>query len=132
MSTPSELQALYEMSQILQGDPWARHLYFEVHAHKVTFGFWDPRGWENWKLNPSKDMMAIHTLGHQFLLNNLKIAMIMEAVGLGSQRYCIIYHSNPEFYSKLKLILSFLPQEKTFLYPTTEGPFLQEPWLSRA
>ena len=63
MSTLPESQALYEMFQILQGDFWA-WLYFEVHAHMVTFGFWDPRGWGNWKLNPSKDMMAIHTLGH--------------------------------------------------------------------
>ena len=49
----------------------------------VTFGFWDPRGWEKWKLNPSKDMMAIHTLGRHLLLKNLKLAMLMEAVGLG-------------------------------------------------
>ena len=51
----------------------------------VTFGFWDPSDWRNWKLNPSKDMMAIHTLGRQLLLNNLEIAMLMEAVGLGPQ-----------------------------------------------
>ena len=102
----------------------------------VTFGFWDPRDWRIWKLNPSKDMMAIHTLGCQLLLNNLKITMLMEVVGPGPQRYCIIYFSNPEFYNKLKLILSFLPQERMFLYPGTasrlEGPFLQEQWLSQA
>ena len=61
--------------------------------------------------------------------------MLMEAVGLGPQRYCIVFSSAPDFYSKLKLILYSLPQEKMFLYPagtTLGGPFLHEPWLTRA
>ena len=60
--------------------------------------------------------------------------MLKEVVGLGPQRYCVFFHSAQNFYSKLKLIMSSLPQEKMFLYPATarlEGPFLQEPWLSR-
>ena len=84
MSTPSESQTLYEMSLILQGYFWA-WLYFEVHAHMVTFGFWDPRHWRYWKHNPSKEMMAIHTIGPKIILNNLNLAMLMEDVGLGPQ-----------------------------------------------
>ena len=60
--------------------------------------------------------------------------MLKEAVGVGPQRYCIYFHHAPYYYSKLKLIMAYLPQEKMFLYPATarlEGPFLQEPWLSR-
>ena len=60
--------------------------------------------------------------------------MMMEAIGVGPQCYCIVFNLAPDFYSKLKLILYFLPQEKMFLYPANarlEGPFLQEPWLSR-
>ena len=61
--------------------------------------------------------------------------MLMGAFEISPQRYCIVFDSSPNFYSKLKLILYSLPQEKMFLYPANarlEGPFLQEPWLSRA
>ena len=61
--------------------------------------------------------------------------MLMEAVGFGPQCYCIVFSSALDFYSKLKLILYFLPQEKMFLYPAGTmlgGPFLHEPWLSQA
>ena len=60
--------------------------------------------------------------------------MLKEAAGLGPQRYCIIFNSTSNFFSKLKMILAYLPIEKMFLYPAQEslgGPFLQEPWLSR-
>ena len=61
--------------------------------------------------------------------------MLMEVVGLGLQHYCIVFNSTLDFYSRLNLILYFLPQEKMFLYPagtTLGGPFLHEPWLTRA
>ena len=54
--------------------------------------------------------------------------MLKEVVGLGPQRYCILFHSAPSFYSKLKLIMSYLPHEKMFLYPASarlEGPLLR-------
>ena len=59
----------------------------------------------------------------------------MKAVGTGPQRYCINFDPSPGFYSKLKLVLSSLLQEKMFLFPIDarlEGPLLHEPWLSRA
>ena len=61
--------------------------------------------------------------------------MLMEAIGVGPQCYCIEFNSTLDFYSKLKLVLSSLPHEKMFLYPTDtrlEGPFSHKPWLSRA
>ena len=61
--------------------------------------------------------------------------MLMEAVGVGPQHYCICFDPSLDTYRKLKLILSSLPQEKMFLFPADarlEGPFLHEPWLSRA
>ena len=69
------------------------------------------------------------------LLDNLRIAMLMGAVGAGPQCYCIEFDSTPYFYSNLKFVISSLPQEKMFLFPSDaklEGPFLHEPWLSRA
>ena len=59
--------------------------------------------------------------------------MLKEAAGVGPQRYCIALNSASNFFSKLKIILAYLPIEKIFLYPAQEslgGPFLQEPWLS--
>ncbi len=121
------------MSQILQGDFWAR-LFFDAHACMVTFGYWGRGLGRQWRPNPSKDMIDGQLFGQESLLNNLRVTMLKEAVGLGPQRYCIFFNHAPEFYSKLKLIMSSLPQEKMFLYPSTarlEGPFLQELWLSR-
>ena len=100
----------------------------------VTFGFWG-RGLRGpWRSSPSGDMISIQLFGEYYLLNNIRVAMLKKVVGLGPQRYCVFFHSAPNFYSKPKLIMSSLPQEKMFLYPATarlEGPFLQEPWLSR-
>ena len=87
-----------------------------------------------WRLSPSGDMISIQLFGEYYLLNNIRVAMLKEVVGLGPQRYCVFFHSAPNFYNKLKLIMFSLPQENMFLYPATarlEGPFLQEPWVSR-
>lgn len=133
MAISNQDQALYEMSQILQGDREAR-LDFEFSATMLTFGIWGPRLPTFWQYSPRSEMLCIQVFGEENLLKNLKLAMLKEVVGLGPQRYCIFFNRAPHFYSKLKLIMSSLPQEKMFLYPATarlEGPFLQEPWLSR-
>ena len=134
MAAPNASQALYEMSQILLSDPWETIL-FDIHAHRGMFGVWDHRDRSYLQLSPSRDMLAVWLWTPCTFSRNLRIAMLMEAVGLGPQRYCIVFSSAPDFYSKLKLILYSLPQEKMFLYPvgtTLGGPFLHEPWLSRA
>ena len=80
-------------------------------------------------------MLAILFWAPPSLIDNLRIAMLMEAVEVGLQHYCIYFDDTPEFYSMSKLILYSLPWEKMFLYPagtTLGGPFLHEPWLSRA
>ena len=78
-------------------------------------------------------MLAIHFVSH--FLDNLRIAMLMESVGVGPQHYCICFDPSPDTCRKLKLLIYSLPQEKMFIYPADarlEGPFLHEPWLSRA
>ena len=68
------------------------------------------------------------------IVDNLSVAILREAIGIAPERYCIFFHQGPEFYSKLKRLMSSLPQEKMFLYPAIarlEGPFLHEPWLSQ-
>ena len=87
-----------------------------------------------WKSSPNDDITCIQLFGEGYLLDNLRVAMLKEVVGLGPQRYCVVFNRAPHFYSKLKLIMAYLPHEKMFLYPATarlEGPFLLEPCLSR-
>ena len=133
MTAPNTSQALQEMSKILQRDPWDLIL-FEIHAYMGMFGVWNHRNRSYQQLSPFRDMLAIHFWDRHFL-DNLTIAIFMEAVGVGLQHYCILFNSSPNFYSKPKLILYSLPQEKMFIYHANsrqEGPFLQEPWSSRA
>ena len=87
-----------------------------------------------WRSSPSNDMICIQPFGEYYLLHNIRVAMLKEVMGLGPQRYCIVFNRASHFYSKLKLIMSSLPQEKMLLYPAgarLKGPFLHEPWLSR-
>ena len=80
-------------------------------------------------------MLAIQFVSHLAFLDNLRIAMLMEATGVGPQRYCICFDHSPYTIRKLKLLLYSLPHEKMFIYPTNarlEGPFLHEPRLFRA
>ena len=108
---------------------------FEDYTYTMMFGCYDHRNWQYWPISPSQDMLAIHLWGLDDLIDNLWIAMLMEAVGIKPQRYCVSYEDSPEFYRMFQLILYVLPQERMFLYPVgsiLRGPFLHEPWLSRA
>ena len=108
---------------------------FERHTYVMIFGHYSRRNWRHWQLSPSWDMLAIHFVSHLSFLDNLRIAMLMESVGVGPQRYCICFDPSSDTYRKLKLFLYSLPQEKMFIYPANarlEGPFWHEPWLSRA
>ena len=61
--------------------------------------------------------------------------MLMESVGVGPQHYCICFAYSLDTYRKLKLLLYSLSKEKMFIYPANarlEGPFLHEPWISKA
>ena len=65
------------------------------------------------------------------VLNNLKLAMLKEIVGLGPQLYCIIWSYNIDYESLLMLVLHYLPKDKFCIYLENEslrGPFLYEPW----
>ena len=91
-------------------------------------------------ISPSHDMLAICLgWGPDDLIDNLRIAVLMEAVGLGPQRYYICFDDSSDdsskYYRMLQLVLYALPQERMFIYPAgsiLRGPFLHEPWLSRA
>ena len=70
-------------------------------------------------------------MGVSPLLNNLRLAVIREVVGLGSHHYCIIRLKLPNFVSKVLLLMRYLPREKLSIrprQPPLEGPFLQPLW----
>ena len=133
MASDNQEQALYKLSHILHRDSEIR-CSFEYVICMGTFGFWDTGpNLAIWRRNRNQDMICIQLFGQEWLLKNLKVAMLREVIGIGPQRYCIVFNQAPSFYSKLKLILAYLPIEKMFLYPPQEslgGPFLREPWLS--
>ena len=117
MATSSQDQATYEISQILNGDEEARKR-FERQAGLATFGFWGPDFLGPWKISPSRDLTCVQLYGQFMFLQILKVVMLKEAIGLGPQKYCVALYRAPYFYSRLKLLLIYLPFEKMFLYPT--------------
>ena len=63
--------------------------------------------------------------------DNLGLAMLKEAIGLGPHCYCIIHSYNLDFENLLMLTLLYLPKTKFCMYPEEEtlgGPFLYSPW----
>ena len=63
--------------------------------------------------------------------DNLGLAMLKEAIGLGPQQYCIICSFNLDLETLLILTLHYLPRGKFCIYPEDEtlgGPFLYTPW----
>ena len=72
-------------------------------------------------------MICIQLFGQHWLLQNLRVGMLKEVAGVGPQQYCIVFNNASNFFSKIKMILGYLPIEKMFLYPVQEslgGPFL--------
>ena len=144
MAISRRSQALREVSQYLGARGSDRALRFEERAYRSLFGRYERDSWRHWAISPSRDMLSICLAwGPDDVIENLRIAMLMEAVGQGPQRYCIHFEDTddefsddyPRFYCLLQLVLYTLPQERIFLYPaggTLRGPFLHEPWLSRA
>ena len=117
-----------------------RALHFEAYTYTMMFGCYERCNWRYWAISPSRDMLAIRLgWGPRDFIDNLRIAMLMEGLGIGPQRYCLCFYDTsndfPEVYRLLQLVLYALPQERMFIYPTgsiLRGPFMHEPWLSRA
>ena len=62
--------------------------------------------------------------------DNLRLAMLKEAIGLGPHHYCIIHSYNLDFENLLMFTLLYLPKAKFCMYPEEEtlgGPFLYSP-----
>ena len=65
------------------------------------------------------------------MLKNIQFAMIKEMMGLGIMKYCIVYSEMPYFFSRLLILINYLPQNKMCFYPPRfffDAPFDHSPW----
>ena len=69
------------MSQILRDSQSL--LRFERYTYTMMFGHYSHCNWQHWQLSPLWDMLAVHLWGPLALIDNLQIAMLMEAVEVG-------------------------------------------------
>ena len=67
--------------------------------------------------------------GHCHFLNNIKLAMLKEELGVGPKSYCIVRSVAPNFASKVFLLTRYLPHEKMCIFPLTHAP-LKGPFLN--
>ena len=137
MAYPGQPQDLYEMLQILIEDQEARRS-FEDHLRESQWGVGSIRSNRMysgpWRTSSAGDITCVDLAWSPYLLGSLRIAMLKEVIGIAPQRYCVYVHSDDQFYRRLQLLMTCLPEEKIFLYPEGArlgGPFLLEPWQTR-
>lgn len=87
---------------------------------------------EKWRTTNSNGVTRIMLWDHgRYILDNLRFSMMKEKLGLGPDRYCVVWSFAPNCASKLLLVISSLPHEKMRIYPNLRklsGPFLHSPW----
>ena len=126
MDTNNQEQAFQEVGRYLQLNREAR-IHFTRRAQVDSFRDKIALQVQPWLINYSKSMTCVQLCTHPSdIVDNLEVALLMEAVGLGPSRYCIVHHPKHKFPKQFKTIMFFLPPEKMFLYPaggTLGGPF---------
>ena len=65
--------------------------------------------------------------GRDHFRNNIRLAMVLEAMNLGPRYYCVMRTLNPGFSERVFLLAQFIPSAKIYLYPhfglPLRGPF---------
>ena len=87
--------------------------------------------WSNVQWTTHGGVTYVTMWDNEHLLKNIKYAMMMEMLGLGPYKYCIVSNIMPRFESKLMLLMSYLPMEKMCFYPPVFDlyyPFQRPPW----
>ena len=82
MTEPNQIQALHKAGQYLRSNEDDRK-NFENRLHLAVFQneLYVQDGL--WKTNPSREMTCIQLFGYWYFLNNIKVAMTKEMLGLG-------------------------------------------------
>ena len=89
------------------------------------------QSWSETKWVTSEGVTYVTIWGKEHLLCNVKFAMMMEHIGLGPHKYCIVSNVMPDFGAKLMFVLAYLPRLKLCFYPPLfllSEPFHREPW----
>ena len=67
----------------------------------------------------------------EHLMKNIRNAMLMEMMGIGPMKYCIVFNEMPNFFSRLLLLFLYLPYKKMCFYPprfSFDPPLDHSPW----
>ena len=76
-----------------------------------------------------RDILRVTLWGRDHFQNNIRLAMVCEALGLDPRIYCIIRTLYPAFSEWVFLLTQFLPHQKMYFYPffglPLRGPFDQ-------
>ena len=77
------------------------------------------------------NIVKVTLWGRDHFWNNVRVAMVCEALGLGHQYYGIMRSVCPGFAERVFLLIQFLPHLKMYFYPNfglpLRGPFDQSP-----
>ncbi len=132
---PREKLCFYPPTANLRGpferSPW-RERGEEINNRRFSHEDFDAPG--VWKANSSRDMVCIRFTDYPRLIGNLRLALTKEGLGLGPQRYCLVFDRDLHYSRFLAVVLTFLPRHKMFMYPNNlvlGGLFAHNPWLSR-
>ena len=126
---PEEIQWI--INERMDTAPLERRMAMLEHFRELFFPKESEDRNREWRSTESGEVTQVLTFGHKYMLNNLRLAMIREKLGLGPKIYSILKIYVVDFESKLLLILSCLPKDKIRIFPKLKelkGPFLHSPW----
>ena len=92
-----------------------------------------PKQGQNWtdvKWTTHWGVTFVTMWDEEHLIKNIQYAMIQEMMGLRPMKDCIVYNEVPNFFSKLLLLINYLPQKKMCFYPPCfffDAPFDHSP-----
>lgn len=68
--------------------------------------------WKTWR-----NITRVTLWGREHFCNNVRLAMVKEALGLGPRWYCVMHTFDPIFSGRVFLLVHFLPHPKICVYP---------------
>ena len=70
-----------------------------------------------------RNVTRVTLWGRDHFKNNVRLFMVIEALDLGPDYYCVMRTFNQGFADRLFLLLVFLPHQRVYVYPYYGAPF---------